>query len=262
MRRDGMVVEDGWPRCGGWCDGTSNRSSWHGATGANAPRQTKTRPAAARTRPSFVVVDRIRHRERSGCRQEITTSIHPSTVNIDGHHGTWSRTTKLPTNRAPTPRNTMPRASRVDLSKRPAGANKPGTPATPAPAPAAPPAPQSWLRAFLVGLGHGIGNALGTFIGRALGAAFTAGGSYLLYRTNAGYKFACLIWPETKVDRFVEKTRTTTKLVLGTVIVLGTGATSFATYRKIQARRQIQDEPKRAAADGTPAVVQLEEKAE
>ncbi|KAJ3361946.1 hypothetical protein GGF32_006823 [Allomyces javanicus] len=162
----------------------------------------------------------------------------------------------------------MPRASRVDLSKRP-GANKPGTPTTStAPAPAAPSAPQSWLRAFLVGLGHGIGNALGTFIGKALGAAFTAGGSYLLYRTNAGYKVACLIWPETKVDRFVEKTRTTTKLVLGTVIVLGTGATSFATYRKIQgirARRQIQEsesEPKRAAADGTPAVVQLEEKAE
>ncbi|KAJ3374401.1 hypothetical protein GGF31_007921 [Allomyces arbusculus] len=160
----------------------------------------------------------------------------------------------------------MPRASRVDLNKRP-GAQKPGTSSPAAPAPAtAPSAPQSWLRAFLVGLGHGIGNALGTFIGKTLGAAFTAGGSYLLYRTNAGYKVACLIWPETKVDRFVEKTRTTTKVVLGTVLVFGTGVTSFATYRKIQgirARRQIQDEPKRAAAaDGTPAVVQLEDKPE
>ncbi|ORZ32096.1 hypothetical protein BCR44DRAFT_47967 [Catenaria anguillulae PL171] len=54
-----------------------------------------------------------------------------------------------------------------------------------------------------------------------------------MYRTQVGYRLACLVWKEDKVDRFVEKSRFTGKMVFGGATVIGLGYISYKSFRAV-----------------------------
>ncbi|KAI9188854.1 hypothetical protein H9P43_000276 [Blastocladiella emersonii ATCC 22665] len=132
----------------------------------------------------------------------------------------------------------MPRADRITKpaasgkTKPAATATTPSSTTAVAAAPAEPKKP-SWFMAFLVGVGHGFGNAIGSAAGKLLVAALTTGTSYAMYRTRAGYRLACLVYPPERVDTFVERTRLTGRIVVGGTAFIGASYITVKVVRGI-----------------------------
>ncbi|KAI9137377.1 hypothetical protein BKA69DRAFT_1128256 [Paraphysoderma sedebokerense] len=73
----------------------------------------------------------------------------------------------------------------------------------------------SFLRSFIQGLGHGFGSAFGKFISRLLISGASIGFTYVVTRTDVGYNLATKIWPEHRVQLWIDKYRVWKRVAVG-----------------------------------------------